>query len=156
MVRLVPVLTTRVTDRTQSHGQSPRNVVLSPVRNGPRSRAVRLPSLYPTVSLKSLNGSQPERSGANAGIGVPGSSTLSPRSSPDHREQDERLPPCDSPTRVSGTPVVVGATSVLRAATSLAVGSQIACSTVDRAEGLLQDPECQVSLLPLICVLLAF
>ena len=111
-----------------------RNTELSAVENPRRERPVKLPSLYPAVSLQSLhsreNGLDCDQS--------QGKSCHTALSSLDINEQRQD-------TKVKSTSLVVGAAGILRAATAFAVDNTTAETTVQQAEEQIEEPECEVN-----------
>lgn len=154
MVRFAPVISSAAVARAQANNQlnrAAKSKDLDSLRNAPGGR-VRLPSLYPAVSLRSLH----SRSG-NGEQGIENDQATSTRftgqSSLDNSEQDRtsvlrelsERNCCASPPRVRGTPLVVGAAGVLRAATAFAVDNKTAETTVQQAEEQIEEPECEVN-----------
>lgn len=113
-----------------------RNTELSAVKNPRRERPVKLPSLYPAVSLQSLhsreNGLDCDQS--------QGKSCDTALSSLDINEQRQD-------TKVKSTSLVVGAAGILRAATAFAVDNTTAETTVQQAEEQIEEPECETFLI---------
>lgn len=158
-LRLNPVLKSRPQD--ENRRQIDRGSALNPVRNPPH-RPVKLPSLYPTVSLNSLNSSPGRQENQENWLHV-GSNNPSLRSSAssclvreassdgsvanlDDACQSAPQSPAAGGNKVKGTPVVLGATTVLRTSTTaLGVGSDFASNTIQSVEQQIESVECEVS-----------
>lgn len=153
MVRFAPVISSAAVARAQVNNQrnrAARNKDLTSLKNAPGGR-VKLPSLYPAVSLRSLhsrtgNGESATEIDQATGTRITGQSSL------DITEQDRtsvlrelRERNGGSSPRVKGTPLVVGAAGILRAATALAVDNTTAETTVQQAEEQIEEPECEVN-----------
>lgn len=121
---------------------------LNPLHNVP-GRPAKLPSLYPNVSLESYSRRHDEgRLGSNnesanreqsLGVGISGFEDV---------KDAEKCQPSHYPSkasRVKGTPLVLGATTVLRAsAAAVAVGSDVASTAVQTVEENIDNVECEV------------
>lgn len=153
MVRFAPVISSAAVARAQVNNQrnrAARNKDLTSLKNAPGGR-VRLPSLYPAVSLRSLhsrsgNGESETEIDQATGTRITGQSSL------DITEQDRTSVLRElhdrnggSSPRVKGTPLVVGAAGILRAATAFAVDNTTAETTVQQAEEQIEEPECEVN-----------
>lgn len=131
-----------------------QQVQLNRIRNAP-GRPVRLPSLYPTISLNALsNNSQPSEQGLQRDNDSPRNSfgncsndcTLNEEAK-EERYVNNRYRVEESgvqQTKVKGTPLYVGAASVLRAATAFAAGEDAAEDTVQKAEDSIEKPKITV------------
>lgn len=135
MVRFAPVISSAAVARAQVNGQRTRarNGELNTATNTHR-RSVKLPSLYPAISLKSLHSRETSSDIAQA----QGTGRLPAQSSFDVDEQRGE-------TKVKGTSLVVGAAGILRAATAFAVDNTTAETTVQQAEEQIEEPECEVN-----------
>lgn len=160
MVKFAPVISSAAVARAaQVNNQRTRatrtNCDLSSGKSGTRGR-VRLPSLYPAISLKSLHsrssnaesdGDQSTATRLNRGqssqslditeqnLDRDGTSVL--------RELQDRNG--GASPRVKSTSLVVGAAGILRAATAFAVDNTTAETTVQQAEQQIEEPECEVN-----------
>lgn len=149
MVKFAPVISSAAVARAQVN--SPR----TRAPNVPSGR-VRLPSLYPAISLKSLHA---RSDGGESDIDFEHAPTsrLFGQSSIDvsEREYDKdgtglsrelygdengAIPP-----KVKGSSLVVGAAGILRTATAIAVDNTTAETTVHQAEQQIEEPECEVN-----------
>ncbi|XP_048583288.1 sodium channel protein 1 brain-like isoform X2 [Nematostella vectensis] len=156
-LRYNPALSSQPVRRNNGQNRRPgeRNSPLNPIRNAP-GRPLKLPSLYPAVSLNSLSsnsaqGSEVEhhlrignRDIAYSGNTSPNGSVSSVKCEHTGEERsvyETQLSPKPS-ERVKGTPVVLGAGSIIRA-TTIAAGSPIACTAAQHVEDKIEIPECK-------------
>ena len=169
MVRFAPVISSAAVARAQANSRGLRagNSDLTPVKHAP-GRQVRLPSLYPTVSLRSLRArgdiGETSRSYTDQARNTSSSEFRSPpafnvteqrqytertnakgEENIRGRETDRSLSGYRSTRKVKGTSLVVGAAGILRAATVFAVDNFTAESTVQQAEEQIEEPVCEVS-----------
>ena len=136
MVRFAPVISSAAVARAQVNSQRARATRTADL-SAPtirRVKPVKLPSLYPAISLKSLHSREtgPEFDHSQ------GTSHLAAQSSLDVSEQTAE-------NKFKGTSLVVGAAGILRAATAFAVDNTTAETTVQQAEQQIQEPECEVN-----------
>ena len=141
-----------------------RQVQLNRVRNAP-GRPVHLPSLYPPVSLNALNSSSQiggqisKATSERSNFSLEGCShdTLAASTNGEKQERkyvnnrykvevnDSVLERGERATlKVKGTPLAIGAASVLRAATAFAAGEETAEDTVHTAEDSIEKPKITV------------
>ena len=149
MVKFAPVISSTAVARAQGNTSRTR------ASNVPNGR-VRLPSLYPAISLKSLHG-RSDGSESNTGFEQARASRLFGQPSIDVTEQgydkdgtslSRELHGDENgavPSKVKGSSIVVGAAGILRAATAIAVDNTTAETTVHQAEHQIEEPECEVS-----------
>ena len=135
MVRFAaPVISSAAVARaSQVNNQRARtrlNSELSDVTNTRSGRPVRLPSLYPTISLQSLH-SRENGLDSDQSTGAPSS-------------QDNNHEPKQG-AKVKSSSLVVGAAVILRAATAFAVDNTTAEATVQQAEEQIEEPKCEVN-----------
>lgn len=159
MVRFAPVISSAAVARAQvsnhlNRASAARNKELTSLKNAPGGR-VRLPSLYPAVSLRSLHshpGNEESRMECHQGT----TNRLTEQASLDITDQSyNRDRTCvlrelrdrngGASPKVKGTPLVVGAAGILRAATAFAVDNTTAEITVQQAEEQIEEPECEVN-----------
>lgn len=136
MVRFAaPVISSAAVARNaQANDQRARtrlNSELSDVTNTRRGRPVRLPSLYPTISLQSLHSRE-------NGLNSDQSTGRAPSSQDNNHEPEQGA-------KVKSSSLVVGAAGVLRAATAFAVDNTTAKATVQQAEEQIEEPKCEVN-----------
>ena len=147
MVRLMPVLVNRSPTRPQAASGSANLLDLTP------RRPPRLPSLYPAVSLKSLNSGKQGKLGDPAAPQCDVSGQDVTRDRATSEEETSAVPHAErtaAGSKIIGTPVVVGAASILRTATALGAGADATADAVDRVEDLIEEPECPVRI-PFLC-----
>lgn len=134
MVRFAaPVISSAAVARASQVNQLARtrlNSELSDVTNTRSGRPVRLPSLYPTISLQSLH-SRENGLDSDQSTGAPSS-------------QDNNHEPKQG-AKVKSSSLVVGAAGILRAATAFAVDNTTAEATVQQAEEQIEEPKCEVN-----------
>lgn len=147
MVKFAPVISSAAVARAQGNTSRTR------ASNVPNGR-VRLPSLYPAISLKSLHG-RSDGSESNTGFEQAPASRLFGQPSIDVTEQgydkdgtslSRELHGDENgavPSKVKGSSIVVGAAGILRAATAIAVDNTTAETTVHQAEHQIEEPECE-------------
>lgn len=134
MVRFAaPVISSAAVARASQVNQRARtrlNSELSDVTNTRSGRPVRLPSLYPTISLQSLH-SRENGLDSDQSTGAPFS-------------QDNNHEPKQG-AKVKSSSLVVGAAGILRTATAFAVDNTTAEATVQQAEEQIEEPKCEVN-----------
>lgn len=144
MVRFAPAISSAVVTRSQENNhraRAARNKEFSGVASEPKGRPQKLPSLYPTISLKSLR-SREITSDVDLSPGTSNNTDASEtQSSLDVVQQS-----AESISKLKGTSLVVGAAGILRAATVFAVNNTTAKTTVHQAEEQIEEPECQTFL----------
>lgn len=134
MVRFAaPVISSAAVARASQVNQRARtrlNSELSDVTNTRSGRPVRLPSLYPTISLQSLH-SRENGLDSDQSTGAPSL-------------QDNNHEPKQG-AKVKSSSLVVGAAGILRTATAFAVDNTTAEATVQQAEEQIEEPKCEVN-----------
>lgn len=134
MVRFAaPVISSAAVARASQVNQRARtrlNSELSDVTNTRSGRPVRLPSLYPTISLQSLH-SRENGLDSDQSTGAPSS-------------QDNNHEPKQG-AKVKSSSLVVGAAGILRTAAAFAVDNTTAEATVQQAEEQIEEPKCEVN-----------
>lgn len=159
MVRFAPVISSAAVARAQVNNHRTRasaagNKDLTSLKNAPGGR-VRLPSLYPAVSLRSLH-SRPGNGESGMELHQAASTRFTEQPSLDvsdknyNRDRTSVLRELrdrngGASPKVKGTPLVVGAAGILRAATAFAVDNTTAETTVQQAEEHIEEPECEVN-----------
>ena len=159
MVRFAPVISSAAVARAQvnnhrNRASAPRNNELTSLENTPRGR-VRLPSLYPAVSLRSLH-SHPGNGESGKEFHQTAASRFTDQASLDATDEslngdrtsvlrELRDRNSGASPRVKGTPLVVGAAGILRAATAFAVDNTTAEITIQQAEEQIEEPEREVN-----------
>lgn len=143
-MRFAPAISSAVVTRSQENNhraRAARNKEFSGVASEPKGRPQKLPSLYPTISLKSLR-SREITSDVDLSPGTSNNTDASEtQSSLDVVQQS-----AESISKLKGTSLVVGAAGILRAATVFAVNNTTAKTTVHQAEEQIEEPECQTFL----------
>lgn len=160
MVRFAPVISSAAVARAQvnnhrNRDSATRNQELTSLKNAPGGR-VKLPSLYPAVSLRSLH-AQPGNGQSGMEFHQTAATCFTDQGSIDTNDKsfngdrtsvlgELRDRNGGASPKVKGTPLVVGAAGILRAATAFAVDNTTAEIAIQQAEEQIEEPEREVNI----------
>lgn len=156
-LRLNPALKARSPQDERRHNSN-LNPSLNPLRNVPR-RHGHLPSLYPDIAQSSYSNYRHENNDGNVTRsqnrdGYASDESRLSTSRGDTSCQNYIESSRSSGLRIKGTPLILGATTVLRAgAAAVGVGSDVASTAVQNVEENIETPESEVRRLDLYIII---